>query len=116
MDILRTHCKTVGRNYSDIKKSLGLEVVIAETEEEVRQKMIAANSEERKHPDTAYRTPPHELEIEEYKKRRLIGTPEQCISQLVKWLELDVDYVLVGWTMTPRDWRLFAEKVITRFT
>jgi alkanesulfonate monooxygenase SsuD/methylene tetrahydromethanopterin reductase-like flavin-dependent oxidoreductase (luciferase family) len=86
--VLKKHCEAIGRDYSGIKKSLNLHVIIAKTEQEAKRR-LAAEYEFQKHlfPETY-----HESNIGEYKKRRLVGTPEQCVSQLTDWLELEVDY------------------------
>ena len=106
--VLKEHCRAVGRNYDDIKKSLNLEVHIARSEEEARRKMLETYNHQQVGPTLSR----ERVSAEEYARRRLVGTPEQCVLQLKKWLEEDVDYVLVGWGMTGDDWKLFAEKVI----
>ncbi len=112
MDVLKKHCKAVGRNYDEIKKSVGLEVHIGKTEREARKRLVEAYEHQ-------YFDPHAPLiekgSVEEYASRRLVGTPEQCVLQLEKWLEEDIDYILVGWSMTLDDWTLFAKKVISTF-
>ncbi len=111
MNVLKVHCSTVGRSYDEIKKSLGLEVIIAKSEDEAQRKMKEAYDHLHVEPDSWI----EKGSLEDYASKRLVGTPEQCVSQLEKWLEEDIDYLLVGWTMTVDDWALFAEKVIPAF-
>jgi alkanesulfonate monooxygenase SsuD/methylene tetrahydromethanopterin reductase-like flavin-dependent oxidoreductase (luciferase family) len=112
MDVLKKHCSDVGRSYDSLKKSLNLQVHIGRTEEEAKGKMAEAFKHQHADPYSRFPNRGIELSIEEYKMKRLVGTPEQCVAQLKGWLEEDIDYVLVGWTMTLDDWALFAEEVI----
>lgn len=109
MEVLKQHCSAVGRDYNEIKKSLGLEVFIAGTKEEARRKLLSGY-EAAESLAAAENRPP--TSIETYEKRKLVGTPETCVSELQEWLDNDVDYLMVGWTMTSDDWKLFAEKVV----
>jgi F420-dependent oxidoreductase-like protein len=111
-DVLRQHCQAVGRAYDSIKKSLGLEVMIGKTATDAKLRQRHAHEDALKH---GVQRHPDEQDLGNYTKKRLFGTPESCTSQLQDWLELDVDYVLVGWTMKKDDWKLFAEKVIPNF-
>jgi len=113
MTRLKDHCKVIKRDYDEITKSLGLDVIIGKTQEEVRRKLKHAYENE--YYDPAIKSP-RRVSIEEYAKGKLVGTPDQCVSQLNSWLSEDVDYVLVGWTMNVDDWSLFAEKVIPAFS
>jgi alkanesulfonate monooxygenase SsuD/methylene tetrahydromethanopterin reductase-like flavin-dependent oxidoreductase (luciferase family) len=86
---------------------------IAKALEEARRKMVEAYEHQHFEP-----TPWQNLQkgsVEEYARRRLVGTPDQCISQLEKWLQEDVDFIHVGWTMSLDDWKLFATKVVPAF-
>jgi F420-dependent oxidoreductase-like protein len=111
MRVLRRHCETVGKRYDELRKSLSLEVHIGRTEGEARRKMVDAYEHQYFEPKLRIGKP----SLEQYASRRLVGTPEQCVSQLKKWLGEDIDYILVGWTMTLDDWALFAEEVIPAF-
>jgi alkanesulfonate monooxygenase SsuD/methylene tetrahydromethanopterin reductase-like flavin-dependent oxidoreductase (luciferase family) len=87
-------------------------VVIGATKQDVRRKTTAAYSEYKSHPPRyAYNS----SNLEDYVRKRLVGTPEDCASQLNDWLDLDVDYVMVGWTMGLAEWRLFADRVMPQF-
>lgn len=111
MDVLKEHCRAIGRSYDEITKSVGLEVHIARSEEEAKHKMMEAYAHQYFGPQSGT----NKLSLEQYASTRLVGTPEQCVFQLKKWLQEDVDYVLVGWTMSLDDWVLFAERVISAF-
>jgi alkanesulfonate monooxygenase SsuD/methylene tetrahydromethanopterin reductase-like flavin-dependent oxidoreductase (luciferase family) len=111
-EVLKQHCHTVGRKYADIQKSLALYVLIGPTRREALRKMASAYDDYLSHPPRYARYP---STAEEYKSKRLVGTPEDCALQLGAWLELDVDYVMVGWTMGLPEWKLFAERVIPGF-
>jgi len=108
MELLKKRCADAGRDYRQIRKSLDLEVIIGKTEDEVRRKLKHAY--EHQHFDSVSLM--KKIPLEDYVKKRLIGTPEKCISQMQDWLVEDVDYVLVGWTMGLEDWVLFSEEII----
>jgi len=107
--ILKEQCKKTGRNYDDITKSIDMEVIIGKSEDEVRRKLRQAYNNQ--YFDSADKWV-KKIPIDEYAATRLVGTPDQCASQLKTWLKEDIDYVLVGWTMNVDDWTLFAEEVI----
>ena len=113
MKVLRQHCEAVGRGYDSIGKSLGLEVIVAKSESDAKLKLRHAHEEFLTH---GLQRHPEDEDINSYAKKRLVGTPEDCIASLEDWLRLDVDYVLVGWTMKKDDWKLFAERIMPQFT
>jgi alkanesulfonate monooxygenase SsuD/methylene tetrahydromethanopterin reductase-like flavin-dependent oxidoreductase (luciferase family) len=112
MDVLKKHCSAVGRSYDNLKKSVDLPVHIGRSEEEAKRKMTEGFTHQHIDPHSRFPNQGRDISIEEYKAKRLVGNPEQCAAQLKGWLEEDVDYVLVGFTMTLDDWALFAKKVI----
>lgn len=83
LDVLEGHCKAVGRSIHDVRKSLVIQAVVAETEAEIEdqlQRMSAARN-----------TTPEEL-----RQRAMIGTPEQCIEQLLPYVEMGVGDFIIG--------------------
>lgn len=111
MEVLKEHCRAIGRDYDEISKSVGLEVHIARSDNEAERKMVEAYEHRFPEPYSGR----EKLSLEQYASTRLVGTPEQCVLQLKEWLQEDVDYVLVGWTMSLDDWGLFAERVMPAF-
>jgi F420-dependent oxidoreductase-like protein len=91
LDALAGHCRDVGRDPADIRKSLVVQVVVGETEAEVQER--------------AQRLAPG--------LTPLIGTPEQCVEQILPYVRLGVADFLIG-ARAPADMRsleLIAQKV-----
>lgn len=96
LDVLAGHCREVGRDPGDIRKSVGVSAIIGESEAEVRE--LQARAPEGGRPPT------------------MIGTPEQCAEQLMPWVRLGVGDFLLGARGNQNEdaWRimeLFATKV-----
>ena len=82
LDVLASHCREIGRDPADIRKSLIIRVIISETEAEVRQ--LAEHS---LGGSSTY--------TDQWRQRTIIGTPEQCVEQLLPYLETGVSDFLV---------------------
>lgn len=93
LDVLAEHCKAVGRNPEDIRKSLVLSVFAGETEAEAQQRAGAAAQQPR---------PP------------VMGTPQQIVEQLMPYVRLGVGDFIIG-ARPPADLRnleLIAQQVM----
>lgn len=83
LDVLAQHCRQVGRDPRDIRKSLGVWMVVRETEREVEEAVreMAAGSN---------------TSAEAIRQRGVVGTPEQCVEQLEPYREIGVgDFLLL---------------------
>ena len=100
LDVLAQHCRAVGRDPRDIRKSLVVQAVVGESASEVRdrtERMARARG-----------TTPEALQ-----GRALIGTPEQAAEQIMRYVELGVGDFIVG-ARAPADYgalQLVIEKV-----
>jgi F420-dependent oxidoreductase-like protein len=101
LDALARHCREVGRDPADIRKSLGIWALIGETESEVEerlQELAAAGN----------------TQVEAIRQRGIAGTPEQCVERLLPYLQLGVgDFLLLA--RAPHDMRtleLMAREVV----
>lgn len=104
--ILEKYCKEIGRNIESIRKSIELGTIIT-------KKKNGINKQIRKY---KVLTAPH-LTMEEFMKRRLIGTPEDCIKKINEYLDVGVtDFMLyfLGPANT-NNLRLFGEHIIPEF-
>lgn len=93
LDILRSHCDAVGRNYDDILKTYNAEfIAVAHSEAEARR--IAAA------------TP--------YRNSQIIGTPQQVAEQLHAFVDLGVRYFAVRLVdfPNPAGLELFIDEVM----
>ena len=94
LDALAGHCRDVGRDPADIRKSLVVHALVGETEAEVRERTRGSAGEE-------------------IRQRGIVGTPEQCIEQLMPYLKLGVHDFIMSARM-PADMRsleLVATKI-----
>ncbi len=101
---LKEHCKKVGRNYDEIRKSMLLPTYVYEDESEVKEKMgeltkVWGRSEEY------------------MRNTMLLGTPDQCIEQIENYKRMGYSYFIFGVggvTAAPlKILNLLAEKVLT---
>jgi alkanesulfonate monooxygenase SsuD/methylene tetrahydromethanopterin reductase-like flavin-dependent oxidoreductase (luciferase family) len=95
LEVLREHCKAVGRNYDEIVKTWSAEAVaLAPTEAEARR--IA--------------------EASPYNNNPILGTPEQVADQLQKFVDLGVEHLIVRLLdfPNPQGMRLFIKEVMPR--
>ena len=94
LDALAGHCRDVGRNPADIRRSLHIPMLVGETEAEVRERTGGI--------DGGWHGQP-----------RITGTPEQCVEQLMPFLKLGVqDFIIAA--RPPSDMRsleLVATKI-----
>ena len=101
-EILKGHCAAVGRDYDEITKTIGGDVFIRETEEELRaagSRSLLGQS------------------LDEWAAGNLVGTPEQVAEKVATYVGLGCRG-FIPWTADYPDdttLRLFAEKVIPQF-
>jgi F420-dependent oxidoreductase-like protein len=98
-DVLKSHCKDVGRDYDEIEKTWSPEIFIRETEKEV----IDAGSR------SFWGEP-----FESWSGGNLVGTPEQVAERIRTYMDLGVTSFMPWCSDYPETetLRLFAEKVI----
>jgi len=93
LDVLRSHCDVVGRDYNSIVKTWSAEcVAVARTEAEAKRI----------------------LESTPYKQNGVAGTPAQVAEQLQRFVDAGVEYLCVRTVDFPRPdgLQLFAEEVV----
>lgn len=106
---LEKHCRNIGRDPKEIKRSCDNFVITAKSEREVKekaQKYVQRVSGQ-------YITRPLYSE-EPVLARGIVGTPEQCVNTMRKFIDLGITY------FTPKfdEWeslQVYAEKVIPEF-
>lgn len=87
LGILEEHCSEVGRDIEEIERTLGIIVVLGEDEEQIRGKV-----------KEMLREWGSELNVDQYRERlkgALVGTPEQIIDSLKKYMKLGVDHFIL---------------------
>jgi alkanesulfonate monooxygenase SsuD/methylene tetrahydromethanopterin reductase-like flavin-dependent oxidoreductase (luciferase family) len=105
-EVLKKHCRAVGRRYEEIRQIWNGCVAIAETEEEAR--------------DIASRNPFITEVPDAYEKINLIvGTPEQIIDRIEELAGLGLDYFVIRFLdvyYSTRGTSLFIDQVMNAFT
>lgn len=103
LDVLKRHCEEIGRDYGEIEKSYSTDVIIGESEKEVQSlvKELIRDGW----------TSQGEL------KEKLVGTPEQCIEQLKRFVKIGTTYFIFYFAhaLETRSYELFAKEVIPEF-
>jgi F420-dependent oxidoreductase-like protein len=100
LDVLAQHCRDVGRDPGDIRKSLVIRVALAPTEAEARERV-----------DRMARAA--DTSAEALTQRLVAGTPEQVAERLIPYLDLGVGDFLIS-ARAPFDYdtiRGFIEQV-----
>ena len=101
-EVLKQHCKDVGRDYDEIEKTWSPEVFVRETEKEIQ--------------DAGSRSFWGEP-FESWAAGNLVGTPEQVAERIRTYMDLGVTSFMPWCSDYPEDttMRIFAEKVIPEF-
>jgi F420-dependent oxidoreductase-like protein len=98
-EVLKGHCKDVGRDYDEIQKTISGEIFIRETEAEIE----AAGSQSR------WGEP-----MDSWREGNLVGTPEQVVERIKAYVDLGCTGFYPWCSDYPETEtvRLFAEKVV----
>lgn len=99
---LKKHCKTVKRDYDGLKKGISVYPIIGYTKKEIETK-IREWAQQRG------------TTLDEWRKRlgSVMGTPEQCIQVMSKYIEKDVNLFTLGFANL-EDAKLFAEQIMRK--
>ncbi len=87
-EVLRRHCEDVGRDYDSIVRSASFNVVCAETEREVEDRIQSIMQRHRP------LVPSGRLERMGKMWRETAGTPEQLVAKLRPWAEAGLAYAI----------------------
>ena len=107
LDVLGEHCRSVGRDPSEIEVSHNTRVVIAESESEF-DKLVSQGAADANLTETDYRAS---------LSRAIAGTPEQCAEQIQRYVDSGITYFFLLFPdPIPTDsMELFAREVMPRF-
>lgn len=108
LDVLREHCTKVGRDCDELKKFWGGCIIISDSEQEVKEMIKKFQPL-----DNKFKGIPEE----EYRKKYLIGTSEECVKRVQEYADLGVTNFLLWFSDFPSmtQARLFAKRVIPLF-
>ena len=112
-DVLRGHCEDVGRDFSEITRSVNFNVVCEETEAEVAERLASVRAH-------------YGRFVDEGRARRQValfepmaGTPEQLVERLREWGAAGMEYAIVYFAEAAHDTaglERFARDVIPHLT
>jgi alkanesulfonate monooxygenase SsuD/methylene tetrahydromethanopterin reductase-like flavin-dependent oxidoreductase (luciferase family) len=116
--VLKKHCYALGRDPEEIKKSARVALVIANTTNQVRKKLENIISDIWTNVLTEGGTwKPRRISTEEYMRRSIVGTPEECVEKLHQFVELGFTYFIQGQiTGRKEDRELFVDEVISNIS
>ncbi|MFQ5948434.1 MAG: LLM class F420-dependent oxidoreductase [Acidimicrobiia bacterium] len=98
--VLERHCESVGRDFSEIRRSANLDCLIGVDEKDLSSKLE--------------RYTPTRGTIEDFKRGALVGTPDRVIEQLSRWGDVGSAYVMIYFVdaMWGDGMEVFAEEVM----
>ena len=108
-EVLEGHCRDVGRDFDEVTRSANFNIVCAETESEVEDKIAQVETRIREHVSEGRAAEQAKL------YRYASGTPEQIITYFKEWESLGLAYAIVyfpdpAYDLSSLD--LFASEVI----
>ena len=115
--VLKKHCYAIGRDPKEIEKSARISLVIAKTTNQVRKKLkkITSNIWTNVLVDGTWKR--QRISTEEYMKRSIVGTPEECVEKIHKFSELGFTYFILGNISFRKEEReLFADEVMSNIS
>jgi F420-dependent oxidoreductase-like protein len=98
LQILRNYCAKIGRDFNQIEKSWTGDILILESRDKASETI------------ETYRS--REFTVEQYVKKHIIGTLEECRAKLETYINLGVKYFTVSIRTLENELQLFAEEVI----
>lgn len=103
LSVLDDHCDTYESDYDSIQKSWFARCIVRETEEEVAELLEAA--------------PMFKPENLDEREHHLVGTPEQIVADIERYVDIGIDEVIVEFIDFPgtNGASLFAREVIPAF-
>jgi F420-dependent oxidoreductase-like protein len=89
LDVLRKHCKTVGRDFNEIEKSCWPEgqIILAQDKTELKEKV--------------HRLKPQNVSLKDFERSHFLGTPHELKARLQPYLELGVTHFMLFFADLP---------------
>jgi len=104
LEVLENHCRAVGREPKEIEKSCwpGGQVLIARNQKELSE--------------TALMRKPKSVNLSDFEKLNLVGTPDGCLKKLQPYADLGVSHFMLFFGDLPSldGLKLFAESVMKK--
>jgi len=101
LEVLRRHCKLVGRDFDEIVKTWNGDVIIVDNKSDLRSKI------------EKYK--PIDIPLKEYLDQNIVGTPHMCIKKLERYIDVGVTYFIPSLRTMRDDLQIFSEQVMKTF-
>ena len=103
--LLERYCSEIGRNAREIERSVGVDVVVGKTRDEVKEKVARLKMAARG----------GETTLEEYLSKNIVGTPDECIQKIQRYADFGVRHFIISMRTLRDDQKLFAEEIMKSF-
>jgi F420-dependent oxidoreductase-like protein len=90
LNVLREHCKAIGRDYKSIEKSYTADIFVAKTSEKAEKLVI--DWKKRQSDLIGKRV---EFDLEKYRKQHAVGSPEEVLERLTQAKKLGATYFIM---------------------
>ena len=104
LEVLESHCKTVGRDFGEIEKSCWPcgQILVVREQDELSQKISKVKSTK--------------MRSAEFNKYTLAGTPDECKEHLKAYIDLGATYFMLYFADLPglEGLKLFAKTVVSK--
>jgi alkanesulfonate monooxygenase SsuD/methylene tetrahydromethanopterin reductase-like flavin-dependent oxidoreductase (luciferase family) len=97
LDVLKQFCLSVERDYQKIVKSWGGEILVKKKEKDLKSKI-----ESFRHRGVSF---------DQFKKRCIVGTPEQCYDKINMYIDLGVTYFIFRF-LDVDSLRIFSREIL----
>ncbi|MCW4051295.1 MAG: TIGR03560 family F420-dependent LLM class oxidoreductase [Candidatus Bathyarchaeota archaeon] len=106
LDVLESHCRKIGRDLEEIRRSAGLMIIMAETREEIDVKL----DEQNRSRDSEY------MKYLSRQQPNLVGTPDTVAERIAEYVSLGVDHFILRWPYGDgmKSIKLFKDKVMNK--
>jgi len=103
LDVLKEHCRSLGRDYSKILKTKLASVMFAESKDEAMKKIEPFK--------------PSWLDMKSYSNGFLLGSPSEITDQVNDLKEMGIDYLIVNFRgkYDPKDKLTFSRDIMSHF-
>jgi len=110
LQIINQECLRVGRDPNKILPSLTTDVIIAENNDTLYEKI-------KRFKPTNPKEKVRKMSMEEFQEKRIIGTPSKCIEKINEYIDAGVRYFILHFPdLSIKTLQLFSEHVILHFS
>lgn len=110
LKVLKRHCLNLGRKFEAIEKTWHGLMIISDREEEVKRRAL-------KFQEDSAMADEREMSFDDFLNRNIMGTPEQCVEKIRRYVDLGVTYFIPHFPFAEdlRGLRIFMDEVVPAF-